>query len=112
MAGKTVQKQKPNYQHCIVTISSMKQNHIYARDIKETMSHIDFFFSRVWSVEEGVQRGLHDARGELFIAVIGRGCFAFDTSNRIPSEGYIGEKLQLHPAEAREIIKVIKKNNN
>lgn len=80
-------------------------NHLYGIDIDSEMTHIDIFFSKIESVEEGsnIQRGLHDSEGETLVSIIGRGAFAFDFESKKVYPSYFAEKLNISVTEAEKI---------
>ena len=76
---------------------------IFGLDIEDTATNYTVDVARVkgTSSDRGyIGRGLADTVGEIFIGIIGRGCFIFDLSKEWHA-GYMSEKLNIDPDSAK-----------
>lgn len=84
----------------------MKFNHIYSLVMEENMTQHDVIFCKVESVDPGVQRGLHDAVGEIYVSIVGFGGFSFKPHDNLHPT-YVAEKLNTDTVTAEYIIKML-----
>ncbi len=76
---------------------------LYGLDIKETATNYTIAVGKVEEIlsDKGyVGFGLTDSIGQIFIGIIGRGCFIFDLNEEWHA-GYVAEKLNIDPDSAK-----------